>query len=147
LHLLTGSSGTPSVRKSKATLSSVSAPTSQASDEFLFAVTGERFRWSTLEVACQWYTSFLESKIRESWVPLFQPVLINAYLASNTPNNKDLSRAFEMLTTMLAVLEKDDFALIQVVDELYNREILKEADPDSSRASQLIFAALGWIST
>lgn len=144
--MLTDSSGTPSVRKSKTILSSVSVPTSEVSDEFLFALTGERFRPPTLEVACQWYTSFLESKIRESWVPLFQPVLINAHLASDTPSNKDLSWAFKMLTTMLAVLEKDDLALIEVVDELYNVKILEEADPDRSQASQLIFAALGWIS-
>lgn len=136
---------TPSVRKSKTILSPVSVPTSQESDEFLFALTGERFRPPTLEVACQWYTSFLESKIRESWVPLFRPVLINAHVASNTPNNKDLSRAFKMLTTILAVLEKDDLALIEVVDKLYNGKILEEADPDRSQASQLIFAALGWI--
>ena len=146
MHLLTDSSGTPSVRKSKTILSSVSVPTSEVSDEFLFALTGERFRPPTLEVACQWYTLFLESKIRESWVPLFQPVLINAHLASDTPSNKDLSWAFKMLTTMLAVLEKDDLALIEVVDELYNVKILEEADPDRSQASQLIFAALGWIS-
>ena len=77
---------------------------------------------------------------------LFQPVLNNAHYTSNTPNNKDLSLAFKMLTAMLAVLEKDGLALINVVDELYNREILKETNPDRSQASQLIFAALGWIS-
>jgi len=52
----------------------------------------------------------------------------------------------QVLTAIVSNLQRSDLSLIEIVDGLYNRYLLKEVDVDRSKACQMVFAALGWIS-
>jgi len=129
-------------------MASTEEPTSSESrDAFSFAVTKIEVRPDILESACKWYISFLECRIRESWDALFQRVLavdINENTA--TPSNEDLSVAFQLLTAVVLACEKEELALIEIVDDLDNKRFLRYTDEERSDALQLAFAAFGWIS-
>lgn len=116
---------------------------------FLDAVTGPDLRSGNLPLACDWYTSFLKSKIAEAWTPLFRPVLVGICLDCQ-PCEDCIEIAFKCLKTIVSVFPQKDLALVDIVDKLYNSEVLKEADEDTahdeSNANQLAFAAFGWIS-
>lgn len=98
-----------------------------------------------IKAVSNWYTSYLESKIRESWGSLFCPVLENIDSATDILDEQDVSPAFQFLIAILPVLKKPAFALTDVVDEAYNRGLLRYTDEERSHANQLVFSAFGWI--
>jgi len=89
--------------------------------------------------------NFLEFKIREAWPKLFVPVL-RAATPPTPPSDEDLFIAFQILQTILGELRRESLALTDIVDKLYNENLLRETDDMRSHANQLVFAALGWIS-
>ena len=101
-----------------------------------------------LKDACAWYMNFLEFKIRQAWKSLFIPVLRGTIDNEEAPppNNEDFSLTFEILKTIVGALGRENLALTDIVDELYNENPFKEADDHRSHANQLVFAALGRIS-
>lgn len=111
---------------------------------------GPELRSGNLPLACDWYTSFLKSKIEESWATLFKPVLAQICCTNGKPCDACLEKSFLFLKTVVSVFPKRDVALVDIVDELYNSEVLREAESDTehdrSDANQLAFAAFGWIS-
>ncbi|KAH8784320.1 hypothetical protein BGZ57DRAFT_925319 [Hyaloscypha finlandica] len=116
--------------------------------EILGLELGEKPR-EELKDACAWYMNFLEFKIRQAWKPLFIPVLRGTIDNEEAPppNNEDISLTFEILKTIVGALGRKDLALTDIVDEIYNKNPFTEADNDRSHANQLVFAALGWISS
>lgn len=141
-------SSTPTSRNPSA------APQKQeAQTALIFAVTGKRLHLgehqhpTALTLSCHWYLAFLEFKILEAWNTLLAPVLANVNLKPTSPCDDDISAAFQFLTAVVSELSRKDIALVNIVDAMYNRCLLHETDDDRSKANQLVFAALGWIST
>jgi hypothetical protein len=122
----------------------------EAQNAFIFAVTGKPFesRSHTLTKSCNWYTAYLEFKITDAWKTLFRPILQNIKSTSTSPCDHDISIAFQFLTAVVLELERRELALVNIVDQMYNKELLVDlpTETDRSRANQLVFAALGWIS-
>lgn len=115
--------------------------------EILGLELGEKPR-EELKDACAWYMNFLEFKIRQAWKSLFIPVLRGTIGNEQAPppNSEDFSLTFEILKTIAEALRRENLALTDILDKLYNENLFKEADGDRSHANQLVFAALGWIS-
>jgi hypothetical protein len=57
-----------------------------------------------------------------------------------------MATAFQMLEVIVLESAKENFTLTDVVDRLYNDDMLKETDNERSHANQLVLAAFGWIS-
>lgn len=71
----------------------------------------------------------------------------SAAILSLRPNDEDMSVAFQILGTIIKQFEREELALTDIVDKLYNDKLFKqETDEFRSHANQLVFAALGWIS-
>jgi hypothetical protein len=123
-------------------------PLSDAQNSFLAEILGlelgEKPR-EELKGACAWYMNFLEFKVRQAWKPLFIPVLRGTIGNEEAPppNNEDFSLTFEILKTIVEALGRENLALTDILDKLYNENLFKEADDDRSHANQLVFAALG----
>jgi len=120
-------------------------------DIFICAVTGKgpKSDGHGLTMAYKWYIEYLESKIREAWIPLFRRVLLNIRQYSDVPNGHDIATAFEFFTAVVLAFGRKDLALVEIVDEVYNKGLLKDSedeDDERSAANQLVFAAIGWIS-
>jgi hypothetical protein len=117
---------------------------------FLDAVTGPGLRSGNLALSCEWYTTFLKSEIEKAWTPLFQPVLVGICPSGCKPCAACFEIAFTFLKIMASLFHKKDLALVDFVDLLYNKDLLREADGDTehdrSNAKQLVFAAFGWMS-
>ena len=107
-----------------------------------------------MEAACQWQVGFLESQIKEAWIPLFRRVLKGVDTTGLKPSADELSITFQVLAAMVEEFRRDDRALVQIVDELYNSGVLIETaeseDSDYGHernpANQMVFTALGLIS-
>ncbi|KAN0114717.1 hypothetical protein V8E51_004261 [Hyaloscypha variabilis] len=127
---------------------------SAARDEYIAAVMGNGTRSEVVEAACQWQVGFLESQIKEAWIPLFRRVLEGVDPAGLKPSAYELSITFRVLAAMVREFRRDDRALVQIVDELYNSGVLIETDEsddsdyapyERSTANQIVFTALGLI--
>jgi hypothetical protein len=102
-----------------------------------------------LRPACNWYITFLELKIQETWKTLFQPILLNIDTTADEPNDGDIILAFKILSFVARTLKRRDLALSDIVDGLYNEEYFNDGidgDDDRSVAHQLVFSIIGWIS-
>ena len=125
---------------------------SAARDEYIAALMGTGTRSEIVEAACQWQVSFLESQIKEAWIPLFRRVLKGFDTTGLKPSAEELSITFRVLAAMVGEFRRDDRALEEIVDMLYNSGVLIETDePEDSHyerwpANQMVFAALGLIS-
>jgi hypothetical protein len=119
---------------------------SSAQEAFVFAVTGSIRRSDTLNYAWKWYLLFLERKIRVAWVPLFRPILQNINEYAYAPCDDDMAMGMRVLTAIALDLRRSEIALVEIVDGLYNQDLLKETDVERSVACQMVFVALGWIS-
>lgn len=76
---------------------------------------------------------------------MFIPVLSAS--VETPPSNKDMSIAFQIFKIVVLQLRNREFlALSNIVDELYNEQLLRYTDPDRSNANQLVLASVGWIS-
>jgi len=120
---------------------------SSAHQAFFFAITGDISRDSdTQNAAWKWYFHFLKCKIREAWVPLFRPILKNIDEYSYTPRDDDIATGMRVLTAIVSELQRSNVTLVDIIDGLYNQDLLKDVDVDRSTAYQMVFVAFGWIS-
>jgi hypothetical protein len=62
------------------------------------------------------------------------------------PCNEAISIAFQVLENIVLDLERQDLTLAEMVDTLYNNDLLRDTDIDRSHAKQLVLATFGWIS-
>jgi hypothetical protein len=118
----------------------------QASQDFISVVTGKVFNSDNFKVVCKWHSTYLESKIREAWIPLFRPVLFGVNRRAAAPSEDDISASFRILAAIVREFTRKDLVLVEIVDELYNQRLLEDTDQDRSDANQLVFACVGWIS-
>jgi hypothetical protein len=98
-----------------------------------------------LQPTCIWFINFLEPKIKEGWI-LFSSVLKDVDPYEEVPSSEAVSSAFQVLETIVLDLARAKFSLTDMVDELYNSNMLRNTDVERSHAHQLVLAALGWIS-
>lgn len=126
-----------------------------AQEEFVNFVAGESIKWRSspiLNMCGEYYIRYLDSKVRNSWKILFLPILEGVGIESSHDNVSapEVSIAFRLLTAILAELRTDKVGLIQIVDALYNKDLLHEdsedGDGERSKAVQLVFTAIGWMS-
>jgi len=117
-----------------------------AQHRFIVAILGAEPRPQLLP-ACLWYIGFLEHKIGEAWSTLFSPVLRIIDPSTDYSRNHNLSISFHILELIVLQLERENLALTDIVDSLYNNNLLNETDHERSHASQLLLASVGWIST
>ena len=118
-------------------------------DELIYAVTRKRKieHSAALIVASGWYVQYLEYRINNAWAALFQPMLLDINTTSPKPSDKDMRIVFEFLTAIVVLFrDRTELALVDIVDKLYNKALLKDTDDDRSTATQLVFAIIGWIS-
>jgi hypothetical protein len=90
--------------------------------------------------------SFLQFKIVQSWNTLLAPVLKKINQKATSPCDHDIAIAFQFLTAVAAEMKRKELALVDIVCGVYNKLLLYETDDERSKAHQLVFAALGWIS-
>lgn len=76
------------------------------------------------------------------------PVLVGIHSDATCPCDHDITIAFQFLTAVASDLKRKEIALVDIVDAMYNKGLFCELETDyeRSRAHQLVFAALGWIS-
>ncbi|KAG4437821.1 hypothetical protein IFR05_006708 [Cadophora sp. M221] len=118
---------------------------SAAQETFIFAVMGVHDQLAVPRIAWSWYIDFLLARIHEAWVPLFRQVLRGIDLHSYYPCESEIALAMRFLTSVVVELRKNDLALVDVVEGLYNQGILDDTDGERSNANQLVFAAIGWL--
>ena len=74
-------------------------------------------------------------------------MLLDINTTSPKPSDKDMRIVFEFLTAIVVLFrDRTELALVDIVDKLYNKALLKDTDDDRSTATQLVFAIIGWIS-
>jgi hypothetical protein len=119
----------------------------QAQDEFISLVIGEQREQTTVLVsAARWYITFLQSRMSIAWCQLLQPVLKDINPLTELPSNKDMAIAFRLLATTISQFTRENLALAEIADELYNQQLLLYTDQKRTAANRLVFAAFGWIS-
>lgn len=99
-----------------------------------------------LTSSCNWYLAFLEFKILQAWTSLLAPILKDVDSKAAVPCDHDIAIAFRFLAAVAARLQRNEVALANIVDEVYNDCLVYHTDNHRSKAHQLAFAALGWIS-
>jgi len=67
---------------------------------------------------------------------------------STVPQRGDLTIVYGFIITVAKLLKtKENLALVDIVDELDNGDILKpQLDEERAIPNQIVFAALGWLS-
>jgi hypothetical protein len=98
-----------------------------------------------LQPTCIWFINFLESKIKEGWI-LFSSVLKDVDPYEEEPCSEAVSSAFKVLENIVLYLAREKVSLTDIVDALYNSNMLRDTDNERSHANQLVLAAFGWIS-
>ncbi|RDW59781.1 hypothetical protein BP6252_12868 [Coleophoma cylindrospora] len=125
-------------------------------EEFVNFVVGVSVQWQSqpiMKMCGDWYIRYLDSKVRSSWKVLYLPILEGVANEHSTDDvsSSDVSVAFRLLAAVLEELRKDKVGLVQIVDELYNKYLLhhdkEDVDGERLKAIQLVFTAIGWISS
>jgi hypothetical protein len=104
----------------------------------------------TLINANEWYRRFLTGKVLEAW-PLIAETVLN--VPQKAPDLEVEDHGVRevitiLLCKVLGAMARRDLALVEIVDDLYNDELLKETNWEGARteANQLAFAIVGWLS-
>jgi len=130
-------------RKPPSSQHRIITPLSESQNSFLSSIIGEIPQDEFVIEACAWYISFLEFKIRESWPTIFRGMLKG--INSLDAQNEGLSVVFEILRVVVVEFSRENIALTDLVDQLYNKELLNTTDGERSHAKQLVFIVFGWI--
>ncbi|RDW65489.1 hypothetical protein BP5796_10181 [Coleophoma crateriformis] len=125
-------------------------------EEFINFVAGDSVQCQSQPIMKKygdWYIRYLNSKVRSSWEVLYLPILEGVANGDSKDDvsSSDLSVAFKLHVAILAELRKDKVGLVQIVDALYNKDLLhddkEDKDGERLKAIQLVFTAIGWISS
>lgn len=93
-----------------------------------------------------WYGRYLQSKFHHHW-HLLTPALVG--LENNAkPAPGDLVIVYCFVTEVAKLLKtRKNLALVEIVDELDNQQLLKpQMDEERAILNQIVFATLGWLS-
>ncbi|KAI9785982.1 MAG: hypothetical protein M1839_008248 [Geoglossum umbratile] len=97
--------------------------------------------------SCNWYTRYLELNFRHHW-HLLRPALKGLNNESHQPQTGELVVVYDFIITVARLFKtKENLALVDIVDELDNQDLLKpQLDEERAIPNQIVFAALGWLS-
>jgi hypothetical protein len=130
-----------------ANLPSLTVVEARHQDRLISIVVGDEEMKGTMATACSWYCRFLQSKFRSHWHQL-APALVGLDDTSTIPRPGDLVVVYNFVIAVAQLLKsRQELALVDIVDELDNENLLKP-QPDEERAmpNQIVFAAFGWLS-
>jgi hypothetical protein len=101
----------------------------------------------TLQAASSWYCLFLRNKFNAHW-HLLARALVGLSDNSLAPAPGDPVVVYNFVIAVAELLKKrKDLTLVDIVDELYNVNLLKiQLDEERAAPNQIIFAAVGWLS-
>jgi len=116
-------------------------------DSLILLIVGDQLVKGTLADACTWYARYLLSKFVHHW-HLLAPSLKGLDEESTRPRTGELVIVYDFLIIVARLLKtKKDLALVEIVDDLDNRDLLKpQFDEERALPNQIVFAALGWLS-
>jgi hypothetical protein len=119
----------------------------QKQDSLIVLITGDQMIKGSLADSCLWYSRYLRSKFHSHW-HLLAPALVGLEDNSTAPASGDLVVVYEFVLAVAKLFKsKKDLALVEIVDELENRGLLKQQlDDERAIHNQIVFAALGWLS-
>ncbi|KAI9861544.1 MAG: hypothetical protein M1813_005154 [Trichoglossum hirsutum] len=116
-------------------------------DSLILLIVGDQLVKGSLATSCTWYAEFLELKFRHHW-HLLRSALKGLNDESIQPQTRDLVVVYDFVIAVAQLLKtKKDLALVEIVDELDNRDFLKQQlDDERAIPNQIVFATLGWLS-
>lgn len=119
----------------------------QGQDSLIVFIVGDQLIKGTLANACLWYSRYLRSKFHHHWHLLVQ-ALAGLEDNSTVPASGDLVVVYEFVLVVVKLLKyRKDLALVDIVDELSNRNLLKtQLDEERAVPNQIVFAVVGWLS-
>ena len=119
----------------------------QSQDSLISFLVGNQLIKGTLADCCLWYTRYLQSKIYHHW-HLFSPALVGLEDNSTAPRPGDLVIVFKFINIVVKLVKtRKDLALVEIVDELDNENLLKpQMDEERAIPNQAVFTVLGWLS-
>jgi hypothetical protein len=97
--------------------------------------------------SCLWYGRYLQSKFHHHW-HLLAPALVGLEDNSPMPASGDLVIVCNFVIEVAKLLKtRRNLALVEIVDELDNQQMLKpQMDEKRATLNQIVFATLGWLS-
>jgi hypothetical protein len=119
----------------------------QRRDSLILFIVGDQVIKGSLAASCNWYSRYIESKFRHHW-HLLRPALKGLADDSLEPQTGDFVVVYDFVITVARLFKtKGDLALVEIVDELDNRDMLKpQLDEERAIPNQIVFASLGWLS-
>jgi len=116
-------------------------------DTFLVLMTGDEIIKGWLASSYIWYARHLQFKFRQNW-SLIALSLASIPDESTEPAPGDLVAVYEFVIVVLTLFKnRRKVTLVEIVDELSNRDILKQQlDEDRAKPNQLVWATIGWLS-
>lgn len=115
--------------------------------DLLFILVGDQVIKGSLADSCLWYGRYLQSKFYHHW-HLLAPSLVGLEDNSTKPASGDLVIVYNFVIEVAKLLKtRRNLALVEIVDELDNRSMLKpQMDEERAILNQIVFATLGWLS-
>jgi hypothetical protein len=119
----------------------------QKRDDLISIIVGGQIIKGSLVNSCLWYGRYLQSKFHHHW-HLLAPALVGLEDNSTTPAPGDLVIVYSFVTEVAKLLQtRRNLALVEIVDELDNQQMLKpQMDEERAILNQIVFATLGWLS-
>jgi len=119
----------------------------QKQDDLVSILVGGQWIKGSLADSCLWYGRYLQSKFYHHW-HLLGPSLVGLEDNSTTPASGDFAIVYSFVIEVAKLLEtRRNLALVEIVDELDNRSMLKpQMDEERAILNQIVFATLGWLS-
>jgi hypothetical protein len=116
-------------------------------DSLILFIVGDQLVKGSLATSCLWYSRYLRSKFYHHW-HLLAPALTGLEDNSVAPASGDLVVVYDFVIEVAKLFKsRKDVALVEIVDELDNRNLLKpQMDEERAIPNQIVFAALGWLS-
>lgn len=93
-----------------------------------------------------WYSAYLTMKFIQSWELVSKVVVNIAGPPTVSLNSHDSAILTRILLVIFEVFEVPNFAIVDIVDRLYNEGLAKYTDENRSDANQFVFAVVGWLS-
>lgn len=78
---------------------------------------------------------------------MIQPLILDVIEGARAPGEADITKVDRVLVAIAQELSKTkDLALVDIVDELINKHLIRDGSDDRVSANQLVFCFVGWLS-
>jgi hypothetical protein len=97
-----------------------------------------------------WYSKFLECRFKGAWTTVTRDALENLSPTVNVPQLGEIGTAYNFMSVVARLLLKNGYkglAISEIVDAADNLKLFKDQkDEERLNPTQLVFAAVGWLS-